>query len=61
MDRWSVVPLVKAGKSYRQIHEVTKVSVTTIGRVARFLLLGKGGYHLIYDRLNKKYQKTKQK
>ena len=61
MDRWSIVPLIKAGKSYRQIHQDTKVSVTTIGRVARFLLLGEGGYHLIYERLNKKNQKSKRK
>jgi len=44
-DRWSVVELL-AGRelSYRQIHERTGVSVTTIGRVARFLDAGQGGY-----------------
>lgn len=64
VDRWRVVPLLKAGKSYRQIHDETKVSVTTIGRVARSLLLGKGGYHLIYQRLMRKQhanRKIKQK
>lgn len=53
MDRWRVVPLIKAGKSYRQIYQETGVSVTTIGRVARCLLLGEGGYDLIYERLLK--------
>ena len=52
-DRWRVVACVKAGKSYRQIYEETGVSVTTVGRVARSLMLGEGGYHLIYARLEK--------
>lgn len=43
-DRWCVVPLLAAGVSYRQIHERTGVSVTTIGRVARHLEGGAGGY-----------------
>jgi TrpR-related protein YerC/YecD len=45
-DRWQVVePLTKA-TPYRQIHDDTGVSVTTIGRVARCLELGSGGYLL---------------
>lgn len=43
-DRWAVVPLLADGVSYRQIHERTGVSVTTIGRVARHLEGGAGGY-----------------
>lgn len=43
-DRWSVVPLLAQGLSYRSIHERTGVSVTTIGRVARCLDHGRGGY-----------------
>ncbi|MGO0577298.1 YerC/YecD family TrpR-related protein [Ornithinimicrobium panacihumi] len=43
-DRWSVVPLLAGGMSYRQIHEVTGVSVTTVGRIARCLETGAGGY-----------------
>ena len=43
-DRWCVVPLLAEGRSYRQIHERTGVSVTTIGRVARHLEGGAGGY-----------------
>ena len=43
-DRWKVVPHLVAGEPYRGIHERTGVSVTTIGRVARTLEQGAGGY-----------------
>jgi len=43
-DRWKVVPLLLAGRTYRDIHDLTGVSVTTVGRVARCLLQGAGGY-----------------
>lgn len=43
-DRWRVVPLLVKGVPYREIHELTAVSVTTIGRVARTLEHGAGGY-----------------
>jgi len=44
-DRWAVAELLAEGRlSYREIHEQTGVSVTTIGRVARFLTAGEGGY-----------------
>ena len=43
-DRWKVVPLLLEGVPYREIHERTLVSVTTIGRVARTLEHGAGGY-----------------
>lgn len=43
-DRWRVVPLLDEGVPYREIHERTQVSVTTIGRVARVLERGAGGY-----------------
>lgn len=43
-DRWLVVPLVQEGVPYREIHDRTAVSVTTIGRVARTLERGAGGY-----------------
>ena len=51
VDRWRVLDLLKQGKPYRKIHEETGVSVTTVGRVARSVMLGDGGYNLIYDRL----------
>lgn len=43
-DRWKVVPLLLERVPYREIHERTLVSVTTIGRVARTLEHGEGGY-----------------
>ena len=43
-DRWRVVPQLLQGLPYREIHERTLVSVTTIGRVARTLEHGAGGY-----------------
>lgn len=43
-DRWRVVPLLVQGMPYREIHDLTGVSVTTIGRVARTLERGAGGY-----------------
>ena len=50
-DRWRVVPLLLAGVPYREIHDRTAVSVTTIGRVARCLQLGEGGYRIAATRL----------
>jgi TrpR-related protein YerC/YecD len=44
-DRWQVVPLLLEQRPYREIHELTGVSVTTIARVARCLSHGSGGYH----------------
>lgn len=49
-DRWAVVPRLDAGMPYRQIHEETGVSVTTIGRVARCLDHGAGGYRAALER-----------
>jgi TrpR-related protein YerC/YecD len=43
-DRWRVVPHLLDGTPYREIHDRTLVSVTTIGRVARTLERGAGGY-----------------
>ena len=40
-DRWAVVELLERGLPYREIHRQTGVSVTTIGRVARYLTSGK--------------------
>jgi TrpR-related protein YerC/YecD len=51
VDRWSVVRYLNEGLPYRRIHELTGVSVTTIGRVARFLSVGNGGYRTVLERL----------
>jgi TrpR-related protein YerC/YecD len=50
-DRWRVVPFLIQETSYREIHEQTGVSVTTIGRVARTLNIGSGGYQAAIKRL----------
>jgi TrpR-related protein YerC/YecD len=44
VDRWQVVPYLLEEMPYREIHEHTGVSVTTIGRVSRTLHQGAGGY-----------------
>ena len=50
-DRWAVVEPLQRGLSYREIQRLTGVSVTTIGRVARYLAAGAGGYALAIKRL----------
>jgi len=45
------VPFLREGVAYREIHDRTGVSVTTIGRVARCLEMGAGGYRLAAERL----------
>ncbi len=54
VDRWQVVELLEQGLPYRRIHDMTGVSVTTVGRVARFLSDGFGGYRTAFDRISKK-------
>jgi TrpR-related protein YerC/YecD len=49
-DRWAVVEWLQKGLPYREIHRITGVSVTTIGRVARYLADGNGGYALAANR-----------
>ena len=49
-DRWAVVGLLQREIPYREIHRLTGVSVTTIGRVARYLGAGNGGYALAAGR-----------
>ena len=51
-DRWAVVEWLRRGTPYREIHRLTGVSVTTIGRVARFLGNGNGGYSVAVQRLD---------
>ena len=53
-DRWRVALLLKKGLSYRDIAQQTGVSVTTIGRVARFKDMGEGGYQIALKRLEEK-------
>ena len=52
-ERWRVCQLLSQGTlSYRNIHDQTGVSLTTIARVARFLNQEKAqGYKLVLSRL----------
>ena len=50
-DRWRVVPYLLQGVPYREIHDHTGVSVTTVGRVARALEHGAGGYQTAARRM----------
>jgi TrpR-related protein YerC/YecD len=50
-DRWAVVEWLERGTPYREIHKATGVSVTTIGRVARYVSDGNGGYDLALRRM----------
>ena len=51
VDRWWVALLLSENRSYREISEITGVSVTTIGRVARFIDMGEGGYRIALERV----------
>lgn len=53
-DRWAVVRLLQQGATYRAINRQTGVSVTTVGRVARYLTDGNGGYALAAERTREK-------
>ena len=50
VDRWWTASLLREGHSYREINEINGVSVTTIGRVARYMNMGEGGYRLALRR-----------
>jgi TrpR-related protein YerC/YecD len=55
-ERWRVCQLLDAGNlSYREIHTLTSASITTIGRVARFLKDEPyNGYKTILERIKTK-------
>ena len=52
-DRWVVAQLLIKDTPYRTIAAETGVSTTTIGRVARFLHDGNGGYKTVLERQGK--------
>ena len=59
VDRWQVVGLLQQDLPYRRIHDMTGVSATTIGRVARSLTDGFGGYATAIERNDKKQHRRK--
>ncbi|GHS91716.1 hypothetical protein AGMMS49949_02560 [Alphaproteobacteria bacterium] len=57
-ERWAVCQLIAQNKTYRAIRAETGVSLTTIGRVARFLQSEPyGGYKRVLKKREKKYEK----
>ena len=54
VERWKVCQLLNEKKySYRQISEITRASLTTIGRVARFLNEENyGGYRKMLEKIS---------
>ncbi len=50
VDRWQAAELLQQQLPYRRISKLTGVSVTTIGRVARCLSDGHGGYQAALQR-----------
>jgi TrpR-related protein YerC/YecD len=58
-DRWAVVGDLARSLPYREIHDRTGVSVTTIGRVARYLAQGNDGYALAARRLARRSHATR--
>jgi len=61
VDRWQVVGLLQQDLPYRRIHDMTGVSVTTIGRVARYLSDGFGGYATAIERSNTHHTSRKKR
>lgn len=53
-DRWRAVQMLKQGRTYREISEATGMSVTTVGRVARFMSDGFGGYDRVFQRTSRR-------
>ncbi len=49
-SRWEVVLLLAKGQSYREISKNTKVSTTTVTRIAQWLNNGEGGYGAVLKR-----------
>ena len=47
-----VVKMLKQGKTYNDIAQITGASTATISRVNRSLNYGSDGYNLVLDRIN---------
>jgi len=53
-QRYHVARMLSEGHIYNTILEQTGASSATISRVNRSLQYGKGGYEIVFDRLDKK-------
>jgi len=49
--RWEAVKMINAGKPYREIAQKTKMSTTTITRIAHWLEHGEDGYKIALKKL----------
>lgn len=58
-SRFQVVELLAAGKSYREIAKLAKVSTTTITRISHWLVHGEGGYRAVLSKLKKSKKSAK--
>lgn len=55
-QRLQVAKMLKEGKTYTEIAQITGASTATISRVKRFLHYGANGYNIILERLAKTNQ-----
>jgi TrpR-related protein YerC/YecD len=53
-ERWHIAQLLDQGLSYRQIAKKTKISTTTVTRIAYWLNNGEGGYQAALKKMKKK-------
>ncbi len=51
-QRFEVAKMLKDGRTYMEVAEQTGASTATISRVNRSLNYGKGGYEIVFDRMN---------
>ena len=51
--RWEIAQMLAKGESYRSIAQKTKVSTTTVTRIAWWLGRGEGGYRTALKKMSK--------
>lgn len=52
-NRWLVARMLAKGVPYTTIEKATRMSSTTIARIHKWLLKGKGGYRMMIERMKK--------
>ena len=52
--RWEIAQMLDGGLSYREIAKKTKVSTTTVTRIAYWLEHGEGGYRVALKNIKSK-------
>ena len=56
-QRFEVAKMLKEGATYMEVAEQTGASTATISRVNRSLNYGKGGYEIVFERMNENREK----